>query len=157
MEPTKKLHPGITALIVIVLVGIAATAVIVVHHSSEIKNNTSIGTTTQADTNPADTAPSTTYKDGTYNATGSYSSPGGEQSIELTVTIKSGIITDTSLVTDAIGGDAMDYQASFAGSYKSFVVGKNIDRVSLSRIAGSSLTSNGFNNALDQIKTDAKA
>jgi hypothetical protein len=37
------------------------------------------------------------------------------------------------------------------------VVGKSVDEVSLSRVAGSSLTSLGFNNALTQIKEDAKA
>lgn len=157
MEPARKLHPGITALIVIVLVGIAATAVIVIHSNSNKTSDTSTSTTTQTATTPADTATSTTYKDGTYNATGSYSSPGGRESIELTVTLKDGIITSTSLVADATNGDAKDYQAEFASSYKDLVVGKNVDRVSLSRVAGSSLTSNGFNDALDQIKTDAKA
>lgn len=159
MEPAKKLHPGITALIVIVLVGIAATAVIVIHNNSSTKTNTtdtSTTTTQQAET-AADSSTSTTYKDGTYNATGSYSSPGGKQSIELTVTLKNGVITDTSLVADATDGDAKEYQADFKSAYKDLVVGKNVDTVSLSRVAGSSLTSNGFNDALDQIKTDAKA
>lgn len=154
MEPARKLHPGITALIVIVLVGIVATAIIVIHDNSKSMGST---TTTQAPLTAADTATSTTYKDGTYNATGSYVSPEGEESIELTVTLKSGIITSTSLVGDATGGDARDYQAQFASGYKDLVVGRNIDRVALSRVAGSSLTSNGFNDALDQIKTDAKA
>lgn len=155
MEPARKLHPGITALIVIVLVGIAATAVIVIHNNSN--RSTGSSTTTQPALTAADTAPSTTYKDGTYNATGSYVSPEGKESIELTVTLKDGIITSTSLVGDATRGDAKDYQALFASGYKDLVVGKNIDRVALSRVAGSSLTSNGFNDALDQIKTDAKA
>ncbi|MDB5179635.1 MAG: hypothetical protein JWN12_267 [Candidatus Saccharibacteria bacterium] len=155
MEPARKLHPGIIALIVIVLIGIAATAVIVIHNNS----NKSAGstTTTQTAITAADTAPSTTYKDGTYNATGSYVSPEGKESIELTVTLKDGIITSTSLVGDATGGNAKDYQAQFASGYKDLVVGRNIDRVALSRVAGSSLTSNGFKDALDQIKTNAKA
>lgn len=156
MEPARKLHPGITALIVIVLVGIVATAVIIIHNNSD-KPTADAVQTTQQTADPADTTTTTTYKDGTYNATGSYSSPGGRESIELNVTIKDGIITSTSLVADATDGDAKDYQAEFASAYKDLVVGKNIDRVSLSRVAGSSLTSNGFNTALDQIKTDAKA
>lgn len=155
MEPARKLHPGITALIVIVLVGIAVTAVIVIHNNSNMTSNNSTSTTSSP-ANPADTATTTTYKDGTYNATGSYSSPGGRQSIELTVTLKEGIIISTSLVADATDRDAKDYQSQFADNYKNLVVGKNIDRVALSRVAGSSLTSNGFNDALDQIKSDAK-
>jgi uncharacterized protein with FMN-binding domain len=105
MEPARKLHPGITALIVIVLVGIVATAIIVIHDNSKSMGST---TTTQAPLTAADTATSTTYKDGTYNATGSYVSPNGEESIELTVTLKGGIITSTSVVGDATGGDARD-------------------------------------------------
>ncbi|WP_447589312.1 hypothetical protein [Microbacterium lacticum] len=37
------------------------------------------------------------------------------------------------------------------------VVGKDIDDVSVSRVAGSSLTSGGFNDALETIKADARA
>jgi len=161
MEPAKKLHPGITALIIIVLIGIAATAVIVITSSSAEKTNettTSSEETTPSSSNDTPSSDATgTYKDGTYSATGSYSSPGGVQSIDLTVTIENGLITNTSLVTKATDGDAEEYQDDFASAYKGLVVGKDVDKVSLSRVAGSSLTSNGFNKALDQIKTDAKA
>lgn len=157
MNPARKLHPGIAALIVIVLVGIAATAVIVI----QINTNKTTGTTPNSaqpvNRTAADVAPSTTYRDGTYNATGSYASPAGRESIALTVTLKNGIITSTSLVGDATSGAAVEYQAAFATSYKDAVVGKNIDQSSLSRVAGSSLTSNGYNEALDLIKKDAKA
>jgi len=155
MEPAKKLHPGITALIIIVLIGIAATAVIVITSSSAEKTNettTSSEETTPSSSNDTPSSDATgTYKDGTYSATGSYSSPGGVQSIDLTVTIENG------LMTKATDGDAEEYQDDFASAYKGLVVGKDVDKVSLSRVAGSSLTSNGFNKALDQIKTDAKA
>lgn len=157
MNPARKLHPAITALIVIVLIGIAATAVIVIHASSQKPTATSTSTNEIVKPTATDTAPSITYKDGTYNATGSYSSPAGPESIELTVTLKSGIITSTSLVADATSGAAIEYQASFASAYKDSVVGKNIDHASLSRVAGSSLTSHGYNEALDLIKKDAKA
>jgi len=157
MEPARKLHPGIIALIVIVLVGVAATAIIVINNDSKTKTTTDTSTTQIAAPTAADTATTTTYKDGTYDATGSYISPGGKESIQLTVTLKDGIITDTSLIENATDRDAKDYQAQFATGYKTLVVGKNIDRVALSRVAGSSLTSNGFNDALDQIKSDAKA
>jgi len=163
MQPARKIHPAITALIVIVLVGIVATAIIVIN----TQNNTNDATTseqtapaaTDGTTAPTDTDATVTssYKDGTYSATGSYSSPGGRESIELTVTIVDGVITSTSLVENAKSGEAKGYQDDFAAGYKSLVVGKNVDEVSLSRVAGSSLTSNGFNAALDQIKSDAEA
>jgi len=161
MEPAKKLHPGIIALIVIVLIGVAATAAIVINGAANKETNTTTETTQttqQTEDTTTNTSTSTAdYKDGTYSATGSYSSPGGLESIELTVTIKDGVITDTSLVTNATNGDAKDYQAEFASAYKSLIVGKNVERVTLSRVAGSSLTSNGFNRALEQIRTDAEA
>ena len=161
MQPERKINPGLAALIVIILVGIAATAVIVINtnQSDDTTAPTTSESTTTEDaptTTPSETATGD-YKDGTYSATGSYSSPGGRESIELTVTIKDGVITSTSMVANARSGEAEEYQADFAAGYKSLVVGKNVDEVSLSRVAGSSLTSNGFNDALDQIKSDAEA
>jgi hypothetical protein len=35
------------------------------------------------------------------------------------------------------------------------VVGQDIDQISVSRVAGSSLTSGGFNQAIDTIKSEA--
>jgi len=162
MEPTKKIHPGIAALIVIVLVGIAATAVIVIATTQAKKTDTTSETTSSSESNPVETTPTASseigaYADGTYTATGSYSTPGGRESIDLTVTIADGVITSTSLTENATDGEAKAYQEDFAAGYKTLVVGKSVDEVSLSRVSGSSLTSNGFNAALDQIKTDAKA
>jgi len=160
MEPARKIHPGLAALIIIVLVGIVATAVIVINmdKGNDVETTQTTETTTPAsDTNTETDAATSSYKDGTYSATGSYSSPGGRESIKLTVTIKDGIITSTSLDEKASNGEAKEYQDDFDSGYKTLVVGKNIDEVSLSRVAGSSLTSNGFNDALDEIKSDAKA
>jgi len=160
MEPARKIHPGLAALIVIVLVGIVATAVIVINMDKGNETETTQTTETTTPVSNTDTdsdAVASSYKDGTYSATGSYSSPGGRESIKLTVTIKDGIITSTSLDEKASNGEAKEYQDDFDSGYKTLVVGKNIDEVSLSRVAGSSLTSNGFNDALDEIKSDAKA
>jgi len=160
MEPARKIHPALAALIVIVLIGIVATAVIVINmdKGTDTETTQTTDTTTPAsDTDTNTDAVTSAYKDGTYSATGSYSSPGGRESIKLTVTIKDGIIVSTSLDEKASNGEAKEYQDDFDSGYKTLVVGKNIDEVSLSRVAGSSLTSNGFNDALDEIKSDAKA
>lgn len=161
MNQTKKLHPAVAALIVIVLIGVVASVVIIVNHKDGDKDGASLGSaTTSSQAKEASTDPSTntaTYKDGTYSATGSYLTPGGRESIDLTVTIKGGLITDTALKQNGDNRDSQEYQGVFANNYKSFVVGKAIDSVSLSRVAGSSLTSGGFNTALEMIKKDAKA
>ncbi|HSX47038.1 MAG TPA: hypothetical protein VLF87_03570 [Patescibacteria group bacterium] len=106
----------------------------------------------------SNTSPSNaTYKDGTYKATGSYESPGGTQSITISVTLKDGVITDTSATEGANDPTAQQHQDEFVGGYKQMIVGKKIDSVRLSRVSGSSLTSQGFNIAIDQIKNQAKA
>ena len=75
----------------------------------------------------------------------------------MTVTIANDIITSAEVKANATRGESAEHQADFISGYKKLVVGKDIDAVSLSRVAGSSLTSNGFNTALDLIKADAKA
>lgn len=169
MNQAKKLHPAVAALVVIVLIGIVASAAIVINNA---KDGTPGSTSQDVATHDHDrhthgttdtvSAPkstdTSTYEDGTYNATGSYISPGGKESIELSVTVKDGAIVETSMKNRATDGEAEEYQQLFADHYKSLIVGKKLSEVaSLSRVAGSSLTSSGFNDALDQIKNDARA
>jgi uncharacterized protein with FMN-binding domain len=159
MEQSKKLSPVIVALIVIVLVSIAVAAVVIAQKPTE---ETAVTETTQ-ENNTAETpaSPSSsetvTYKDGTYTEKGRYVSPGGGESIDVTVTITNDIITSATVKGNATRGESKEHQADFIAGFKSSVIGKDIDAVSLSRVAGSSLTSNGFNTALKLIKADAQA
>lgn len=124
-------------------------------------------TVTSADTatasGAADTTTGTTqtqsskYKDGTYTATGSYRTPETTEDITVTLTLKDDVVTDVSFTSTQRVHETAQYQAQFASGYKQFVVGKNIDDVSVSRVSGSSLTSGGFMSALGQIKTQAQA
>jgi hypothetical protein len=66
-------------------------------------------------------------------------------------------VTDTSAISGANDSDARDFQSQFIGGYKKLVVGKKIDSIRLSHVSGSSLTSQGFNDAIGQIKSQAKA
>jgi len=157
MEPAKTISPAIKALIVIVLIGIVATAVIVINTSSQTKQAPTTSQENPTTSSGSSSASTALYKDGTYSATGSYSTPGGRESIDLTVTIADGVITSTTLKENATSGEAKEHQDDFASGYKSLVVGKKVNDISLSRVAGSSLTSNGFNTALDDIKKDAAA
>jgi len=112
--------------------------------------------TTQSATADTNTA-SAGYKDGQYMATGGYQSPGGSEEITIKVTLKNGVITDTSAQNGATDSEAEEYQNKFIKNYKTVVVGKSIANISLSRVSGSSLTPIGFNNAISQIKSQAKA
>lgn len=102
-------------------------------------------------------AAATTYKDGTYTATGSYQSPGGQESVTITLTLAGDTITDASGQGGATRPPSSQYQGEFLDNFASQIVGKNIDEVSLSKVAGSSLTSGGFNEAVQTIKSDARA
>lgn len=166
MNQKKKLHPALASLIVIALIGVVASAAIVINNAntkdtaSETAHDHSDHDHSTATTDSAASSESTdtsAYENGTYSATGTYLSPGGRQSIELTVTITDGVITSTSIKNNASDAESREHQELFSDNYKSLVVGKKVGDVSLSRISGSSLTSNGFNAALDKIKDDARA
>lgn len=157
-------NKAIIGIIVVALIAIAATAVIITTSKKDDTANMSDNSATQmADasdtTDSANSAAdsSATFKDGTYTATGSYQTPGGQESIDLTVTLSGNTITDAKVVQNASGGEAAEYQSKFGSGYKSLVVGKKITDVSLTRVAGSSLTPVGLNNAISDIENQAKA
>jgi len=97
------------------------------------------------------------YKDGTYSATGSYMSPGGYDQLGVSITLKNDIVTGASVTNMAGDGRSRRYQDMFIASYKQYVIGKNIANLYLTKISGASLTPSGFNDALSQIKAQAKA
>lgn len=166
MDETDGKSQGKAVIGIIVAVVLVAAVTAVVVFSSRQSNNqgvtadnetaqTNQATTSGSGTNNATTSGS--YKDGTYSATGRYQTPGGSESIGVNVTIADGTITDASVTQRPISDEAHEYQAAFASGFKSQVVGKKINDVSLTRVAGSSLTPDGFNNAIDTIKTQAQA
>jgi uncharacterized protein with FMN-binding domain len=108
-------------------------------------------------TNPAPVANKNKYKDGTYTATGSYNSPGGTEDLGVTLTLKNDIVTNSSLSLMAYDGRSQRYQQMFQSGYQSQVIGRSIDSINLGRVSGSSLTPYGFNDAVTQIKAQAKA
>ena len=95
------------------------------------------------------------YADGSYSAPGGYQSPNGPETIELALTVENGVITTIEVKPGASGGTSQRYQGQFAGGIAAETVGKSLDELQVSRIAGSSLTSGGFNQALESIKADA--
>ncbi len=97
------------------------------------------------------------YKNGTYTSEGGYTSPGGSEQIKVTLTLKDDVVTDATVVPEATRPQSVHYQAIFVANYKQFVVGKNIADIKLDRVSGSSLTPEGFNDALTKIELQAKA
>ena len=98
---------------------------------------------------------SANYKDGTYTEDGDYTSPGGPQSVTVKLTLADDKVTAVTVTGHASDSTAKGYQAQFVSGISDAVVGKDIDSLNISRVAGSSLTSGGFNAALKAIKADA--
>lgn len=165
MESTNaSANKAIVAVIVVALIAIAATVAIVMSNSeksnttsNQVGSTGSVSNTTSTANSNAAVDSSTSFKDGTYTATSRYDTPGGGASIGVSLTLSNGTITDASLTQGAPDREAQEFQDRFESGYKTQVVGKKITEVSLSRIAGSSLTPIGFNNAVSDIENQAKA
>lgn len=95
------------------------------------------------------------YKDGVYETTGNYMSPGGSENLGVKITLKDGIITDADVESRATRPTTVKFQGLFVSNYKPQVIGKNIDDAELTTVSGSSLSPKGFNEALDEIKEQA--
>jgi hypothetical protein len=155
MDQQNKLHPAIAALVVIFLVGISTAAVALLNDKDPNTSQDFASTSASDSSSSSGNTTTNTLKDGEYTADATYATPGGNESIGVTLTLKDGIIDDINLAQHATGGETAEYQSRFASGYKQLVVGKKINTVTLSRVAGSSLTSIGFNDALEQIQQDA--
>ena len=108
-------------------------------------------------TDATDATSSSTYADGEYTASGSYTTPGGRESVTVTLTLDDDVVTALTVEGSAEQGDALRYQSEFIENISSEVVGVAIDDFDVSKVAGSSLTSGGFNDAISQITAEAQA
>ena len=95
------------------------------------------------------------YVDGTYTAEGTYNTPETVETISVTITLADGTVTAVEVTGDPQRPESRQYQGEFIGGIEGEVVGKHIDEISVSRVAGSSLTSGGFNSAIELIKQQA--
>ena len=100
-------------------------------------------------------ASGSTYKDGTYTESADYQSPNGTETIDVTLTLAGDVITDVKVVGHGTSPDSQLHQGQFASGISAVVVGKDIDQIKVDKVGGSSLTSQGFNIAVGEIKTDA--
>ncbi len=115
---------------------------------------TSVTPTTPVEA-PAATVPASTYADGTYTKTGSYRSPGGNETITVSLTLSGDVITDAKLVAQSGNKTSQTYMDKFAAGYSALVTGKDIDSIDLTVVNGSSLTPKGFMDAVAAIRSEA--
>lgn len=100
---------------------------------------------------------SAALKDGSYTATGHYQSPAGDSTIDVRVRLKSGSIAAVTVLPKTPNPTAQQYEQQFAGGIGAVAVGKPIAGLQVGAVSGSSLTSQGFEKALAEIRSEAAA
>ncbi|RAM35205.1 FMN-binding protein [Arthrobacter globiformis] len=95
------------------------------------------------------------YKDGTYSADGNYKSPNGTETVGVQLTLAGGTVSAVEITEHPSNPNTRKFQGEFAGGIADQVVGKSLDEINVSKVAGSSLTSGGFNQAVEAIKAQA--
>ena len=137
------------------LVGVAGLFVLA-GCSSAADAETDKGTGTDSSSTSTDSsAGAATYADGTYTADGSYQTPETVESVTVTLTIADGVLKEVEVTGDPQAPETEQYQSKFIGGIADEVVGVALDDLKVSRVSGSSLTSGGFNAAVESIKEQA--
>lgn len=96
------------------------------------------------------------YEDGEYTSRGVYISPAGEEEIEVSLTIEDGTVIAAEFEGFATNPGSVKWQGEFGEGFEAAVVGKSIDELNLTVVNGSSLTPEGFKDALENIKEEAR-
>lgn len=96
-----------------------------------------------------------TYADGTYTAEGTYQTPETIETIQVTLTVADGTVSAVEVTGDPQAPQTEQFQGQFIGGISDVVVGKGLDEITVDRVAGSSLTSGGFNQAVAAIRDQA--
>lgn len=140
------------------LAGVAGLLVLAGCSGTADAEDQSTDTGTDTSTESSDSGASTgDYTDGTYTADGSYQTPETVESISVTLTVADGVVTEVEVTGDPQARETEQYQGQFIDGISDEVVGKSLDEIEVSRVAGSSLTSGGFNEAVESIKEQAAA
>lgn len=96
------------------------------------------------------------YTDGEYTAPGAYMAHGAPNEVTVTVTLEDNAVAGVEVVGAAESGNSKRFQEKFAEEVPNLVVGVPLDEIEVDKVAGSSLTGDGFLEALNQIRADAK-
>ena len=96
-----------------------------------------------------------TYKDGDYAVVTTFKTPGGDAQLDVKLTVKDGVITAATAKEITNHPISQKMGEAFDGSFKPVVIGKPINGLNLDVVAGASLTTGAFNDALNQIRTKA--
>lgn len=162
---TRKL--AVTVISVLVIAGIVLFADHIKAQSRATTTSARVAMTNSTTTTPHRSTPvasssgssstSSGYKDGSYTASDSYYVPDGNESIQVKLTVKNGVVTASSVQNSENDPTSAAFQEQFASAYKSYVIGQKLADLQLGVVAGASDTSQGFNQAVNQIASQAQA
>jgi hypothetical protein len=116
-------------------------------------SSTTSGSTTGSSGSSSSGSPD--FADGTYAVDAAYRAPSGTETVSVELTLVDGVITSVSTSADSSDREAAHFQSIFAGAISGAAVGRELSGLSVTRVAGASLTSTGFNSALEQIRAEA--
>ena len=153
MDTSKKNKAGFKVIIGILIIALIAFLF------WKFKGDQAVPIEAPVENNPNTTEPVTLrnkYIDGTYNATGTYTSPAGQEEIFITLVIKDDKVVSSNFEGKATHPTSKKLQGQFAEGFEQAVTGKSIDSLSLTVVNGSSLTPKGFMDALTKIKEQAQ-
>lgn len=115
----------------------------------------SSSTSSNSDSSSSASSSSTAGANGTWTESGSYTTPGGQESVKVTLTAKNGTVTTVKVAGSGGTPNSRQYQSAFESGISSAVVGKPLATLKVGAVSGSSLTGNGFNAAVEKIRADA--
>ncbi len=113
------------------------------------------GCSTAATADPPAEPINASYRDGVYQANGPYESPNGSENIIVAIELKDDVVVDVGITVNPNNPTTAIYQGQFADGIGALIIGEDIDSLDVTVVAGSSLTGNGFREALTAIKADA--
>lgn len=96
------------------------------------------------------------YRNGRYTATGHYLTPGGNESIAVSIDVQADAVAASAIQVEATSPTARQFQQQFRTTIASHITARPLSTLSVSRVSGASLTSLGFNDALAKVRQEAK-
>lgn len=76
------------------------------------------------------------------------------ENMAVSIMLNGTTVTDLQLSQNPGSGESAGYQDAFAAEIKSYVIGKNIKDINVSRIAGASYTTDAFMQAIKKMQTN---
>lgn len=148
LSPTHKFFSATAAVSVLLLTAACG---------SSSSGGASSDPTTAATTDSSSGSSNATFKDGSYSGEASYANPAGQSKLKVALTLANNKITKVTVTPEATDPTSKLHQSDFAAGIASEVVGKRIDQLHVTTVAGSSLTHLGFDQVIKQIESEAKA